>query len=78
MRQKKFQELSIHAHYGRLFKRLNESELEEVVSFIEDFGQLDDWQFERKVLRFGLDLQNKPKNVNVMADLLLACKRSAK
>jgi hypothetical protein len=70
----KFQALARHEWYGKLCQKISEHEFDLIVEFIEDFGELDDQDFERKVVRYGLDDPNKPKNANIIADLLLACK----
>lgn len=75
-RQQKLRALTAHPHYGKLFMKLQAVEHEHLVAFLESFGDLEDEAFERKALRFGLDFDRKPKNVNLMAELLLACRRS--
>lgn len=70
----KLHSMAKHFHYGRLCQRITESEFDTVVEFIEDYGDLDDSEFARLVLQYGIDMIKKPKNLGIMADILLSCK----
>lgn len=77
MREKriaKLKSLCDHLMYGKVLKKMSAEEFDELVAFIDDYGDLEPGPYEHKALRFGLDREKKPKHINAMADVLLACK----
>jgi hypothetical protein len=59
-----------HLLYKRLAKKLTSAEIEVCVDFIEDHSDLDVQEFERKASTLFLDNPEKPKNTNIMIELL--------
>lgn len=56
--------------YGRLFKKLTDKDLKFCTEFCEQNSGLskDQWYF--KINRLGLDQADKPKNLNVICEIL--------
>lgn len=75
-RLRNFRALATHPWLGRVYKRLDVSELKIAESFICNQGVIDKGEFERLVNRLFTNGQVKPKHWNEICELLL-CANSA-
>ena len=69
----KFWELRRHPFYCSSFMKLNEPELAELKALLDKWGGLSKNEFAERVNRLYIDINPKPKKLNLFCDLLLAC-----
>jgi hypothetical protein len=68
-----FKKLSSHAWYSSLFKKLKKSDIEFAESFLEKNASLSKDEYAEACNRLFLGNENKPKNANLIVELLLVC-----
>lgn len=66
----KLNELKNNPWYGSSRRQLKKNEIEIVISFIDQYSELNADDFELKINRFFLDTKDKPKRFTLIQEIL--------
>lgn len=70
LRQQAFKNLSKHAWFNRVYKKLKNDDIEFCLLWIREHDHLNKHEFELKVHRMFIDIKEKPKRWIEMSELL--------